>query len=248
MRRAVSVSTVPGLTRKAGAANSEVDEENAALKGIVSKARVQYQTVGEMVYGIIWQAIVSGALKPGQHLRQDLLARAIGVSRLPVRSALLQLEAEGLVTLHPHRGFTVRELTSDQIREIYEIRCLLESHALRQVVGSISTDRLERLHQLARELDEADSGEVFAELSLGFYRELYDAEQHPLLVSLIERLHSDVGRYWLSTRLVNRHESAHVRLLRYVRDGDADAAISWLQTHLAHVADELVSLVESQRP
>jgi DNA-binding GntR family transcriptional regulator len=246
MQKLRMIPPASGLAGKVDRADSSDPDESQALQGIISKARVQYLTVGEMVYGIIWQAIVSGAVKPGQHLRQDSLAGAIGVSRLPVRSALLQLEAEGLVTLHPHRGFTVRELTPEQIREIYEIRYVLESHALHQVVGSFAADHLKRLDQLARELDEADSGEVFAELSLAFYRELYDAGQHPLLVSLIERLHSDVGRYWLSKRLVNRHQSAHVRLLRYVRVGDADAACAWLKAHLAAVANELVSLVDSK--
>jgi DNA-binding GntR family transcriptional regulator len=204
--------------------------------------------VGEMVHRIIWQAIISGTLKPGEHLRQDTLARAIGVSRLPVRSALLQLEAEGLVTLHPNRGFTVRRLTPDQVKEIYEIRYVLEKHALRKVIGSITSDELERLDQLARELDHAGSGDVFAGLSFTFYRALYDVERHPLLVSLIERLHSDVGRYWFSQRVVNRHQSAHVNLLQHVRNGDVDAACAWLQEHLKEVADQLISLISSKEP
>src|SRR5690348_7488229 len=90
-----------------------------------------YKTVGQMVYAVVREAITTGAFAPGEWLRQESLAEAIGVSRIPVRTALFQLEKEGLVTFHPHRGARVRTLTPAQIDEIYRLRLLLESHALR---------------------------------------------------------------------------------------------------------------------
>jgi DNA-binding GntR family transcriptional regulator len=217
-------------------------DQGEPLQAIIEDTRAQYQTVGEMAYAIIRQAILGGVLEPGEHLRQDALAQAIGVSRLPVRSALLQLESEGLVILHPHRGFTVRELTPEQVREIYEIRFVLESHALRQAIGSMRRGRIERLEHLATQLDDEEDGE-FAQLSFAFYRELYGAEDHPLLVSLIERLHGDVGRYWLSRRVLDRQQSPHAQLLEHARRGDTDAATAWLKAHLEDVAEQLIALI-----
>jgi len=218
-------------------------EPNPALADIVRRAEVHYTTVGEMVHGILRQAILTGVLAPGEHLRQDALAESIGVSRMPVRSALLQLETEGLVAFHPHRGAVVTALTPGQVREIYEIRLMLEGHGLRRGIESMTPERLERLQRLAAELDEADSGEDFARLSFSFYRELYDAERNPMLIGLIERLHSDVGRYWLRRRVLDQHESGHAELLRYASAGDADGAVAWLRDHLGRVAEELVALV-----
>jgi DNA-binding GntR family transcriptional regulator len=218
-------------------------DANPDLADIVRRAEVHYTTVGEMVHGILRQAILNGVLAPGEHLRQDALAESIGVSRMPVRSALLQLESEGLVAFHPHRGAVVTALSVEQVREIYEIRLMLEGHALRRGIESITPERLERLEHLAGELDGADSGEGFARLSFHFYRELYDAQTNPLLVGLIERLHSDVGRYWLRRRVLDQHEAGHAELLRYARTGDADGAVRWLRDHLGRVAEELVALV-----
>src|SRR4051794_175601 len=82
---------------------------------VVDQVAGGYRTIGEMVYAVLKEAIMNGAFAPGEWLGQESLATAIGVSRIPVRTALLQLEAEGLVTFHPHRGARVRNLTAEQI-------------------------------------------------------------------------------------------------------------------------------------
>ncbi|HUY74097.1 MAG TPA: GntR family transcriptional regulator [Candidatus Dormibacteraeota bacterium] len=215
----------------------------STLAEIVNQARTQYKTIGDMAYSVIRQAILSGVLAPGQHLRQDLLAESLGISRIPVRSALFQLESDGLVELRPHRGAVVRALTVRQIDEIYDIRIQLESHALRLAIVGMTPERLRRLTSLARHVDDENPGDRFVDTRIAFYRELYDAAQNPLLVSMIERLRSDVGRYWLRRRIVGR-EPGHRRLLEYVTAGDANAAVAWLQQHLHEVAGELRVLVE----
>jgi DNA-binding GntR family transcriptional regulator len=172
-----------------------------------------------------------------------LLAEKLGVSRIPVRSALFQLESDGLVELRPHRGAVVRALTPRQIDEIYDIRIQLESHALRLAMASMTVERLRQLSILAREMDDVDDGDGWVDARIAFYSELYDAAQNPLLVNMIERLRSDVGRYWLRRRKVGR-EPGHRPLLEFVTAGDANAAVAWLQQHLRDVAAELRVLVE----
>lgn len=217
-----------------------------AFGKIVKRAEIHYTTVGEMVYGVIRQAILEGVFAPGKHLRQDAIADWIGVSRMPVRSALLQLESEGLVAFHPHRGAVVRALTPAQIQEMYEIRMLLEGHALRRAIENMTDERLGRLRVLAAELDEVESGEGFAEQSLRFYRELYDYDRYPVLGGLIERLHEDVGRYLLGHRVRHTADSPHVRLLAYASSGDAEGAVRWLEEHLRDVATQLAAIVGSR--
>ncbi|MDX6729868.1 MAG: hypothetical protein QOK49_4673, partial [Baekduia sp.] len=75
-----------------------------AFGGIISRHERQFRTVGDMVYNVLRDGILQGVFPAGEYLRQDYLAESIGVSRIPVRSALMQLETEGLITFHPYRG------------------------------------------------------------------------------------------------------------------------------------------------
>jgi DNA-binding GntR family transcriptional regulator len=229
---------VPKQTEKPG--------DGAAFSSIVSRRGRQFQTVGSMVYEVIREGILTGVFPPGERLRQDALAEAIGVSRIPVRSALIQLESDGLITFHPYRGAVVNRLTVAEMREIYEIRGLLEAHALRKAMDSMTPERLERLEQLARELDEVDDGEAFLEQRTAFYHELYDHQ--PQLVALIEKLRTDAGRYWLDRHVdsVRRPgERDHLDVLKFLRTGDVEGAVQSLQEHLERVGNQLIALMEA---
>jgi DNA-binding GntR family transcriptional regulator len=220
--------------------------ETENLQAILKKAEVHYTTVSELTYSVLRQAILSGVLEPGKLLRQDALADALGVSRLPIRSALLQLESDGLIELKPHRGATVASLTAEQIHDIYEARIVLESYALGRAIETMTPERLATLESLAAALDAQETGEAFLEARLEFYRVLYGASENVIITSAIERLRSDVGRYWLRRRVAHHHEPEHAWLLRYVRERDAEGAIGWLERHLEEVAAELAGLVQSE--
>ncbi|MGH3494971.1 MAG: GntR family transcriptional regulator, partial [Sciscionella sp.] len=191
-----------------------------------------------MVYDVLRETILSGAFSPGEWLRQEALATAIGVSRLPVRAALLKLDAEGLVEFHPRRGAVVRTLTHDEITEIYELRDLLETHALRKSMARMTPARTATLRSLAERLDSEAEGDSFVDLRVQFYRELYDAPNAPRLVELIEGLRSSVGRYLLGWRVseAGNGHGHHGELIRHVASGDVDSAEQWLRKHLKEVS------------
>jgi len=77
------------------------------------------------------ERILDGEFKAGFPLRQDALASEFGVSRIPIREALMQLEAEGLIKIHPHRGAIVSELSTEEVQELFALRALLEPRLLR---------------------------------------------------------------------------------------------------------------------
>lgn len=212
--------------------------------GVVDQLAGGYKTIGQMVYAVLKEAILGGAFAPGEWLRQESLAVAIGVSRIPVRTALLQLESEGLVSFHPHRGARVRTLTSGQINEIYRLRSLLESYALGLSIPTMSKERITRLKSLAKELDKQPEGGGFLDVRVQFYRELYDAENNPLLIQLIEELRSHVGRYLLGFRFDGEHKHRHAELVDRVARGDRKAADAWLQSHLEQVRAGMVQALE----
>lgn len=201
---------------------------------VVTQLASGYKTIGEMVYSVLREAIVTGAFAPGEWLRQESLAEAIGVSRIPVRTALLQLESEGLVVFHPHRGARVRSLSEVQINEIYRLRMLLEPYALRLSMARLRPERIERLRGLAEKLDSEPEGSDLAQLRGQFYREVYDAENNPLAVEMIDDLRGHVGRYLLSFRVKVTHR-AHTELVEHMAAGDLAAAENWLGSHLEEV-------------
>jgi DNA-binding GntR family transcriptional regulator len=227
-------------------------DESAATSGafgaIVDRHGRSFQTVGDMAYEVIREGILTGVFSPGERLRQDRLAEAIGVSRIPVRSALMQLESDGLLTFHRYRGAVVNRLTINEMREIYDIRAVLETHALRKAMTSMTPERLEHLEELAHKLNEIDDGEEFLAQRMAFYHELYDGDRQPQLIALIERLRASAARYWLQRQVdyVRRPgQRDHQEVLKFLRSGDVEGAVAWLQQHLDRLCDELVALMEN---
>src|SRR5712692_7244245 len=102
----------------------------ARLDRIIANASASKLTAQDLVLTSMREAILTAALPPRTRLRQEKLAEMFGTSRIPIREALRALEYEGLVTSLPYRGFTVTELDADDIEEVYDLRIVLERHAV----------------------------------------------------------------------------------------------------------------------
>lgn len=212
---------------------------------VVGRMSAGYKTVGQMAYDIIRECIITGLFAPGEHLRQEELAERLGVSRIPVRTALMQLESEGLVSFHPHRGAVVRTLTVEQVREIYELRALLETHALRKSVARMTSARAARLRDLGTALDAPHDSSSLVDERVAFYRELYDAAENPVAVGIIEDLRNSVGRYLLGLR-VGHDQGGHRELAKLVSRGDVQAAEDHLRDHLDRVARKIIEVLSEE--
>jgi DNA-binding GntR family transcriptional regulator len=223
------------------------DRTTSHLEELAARLTNGYKTIGEMVYEVIHEAIVAGMFAPGERLRQEALATAIGVSRIPVRSALLQLESEGLVDFHPRRGAVVRSLSTEQLREIYELREVLEPYALKKSLPTMTPDRIARLRELAVSLDDEHEGADFLDLRITFYRELYNVDLNPQLVKIIEELRSAVGRYLLGWRVAQTHDHSHASLVDAVEAGDLKGATKVLLAHLEQVRHGLETMIAQSR-
>jgi DNA-binding GntR family transcriptional regulator len=207
-------------------------------------------TVGDFAYSVLRDAILRGVLEPGAHLRQDALATAMGMSRIPVRSALYQLESDGLVEIQPHRGARVKLHTADQVRDIYETRIVLEGHGVRTAIATMTPEWLKRLERLARAMDSVDRsepGEAFVKAETAFYRELL-GPVNKVIADLSERLREDVGRYWTKPLVGVGREQSHVTLIQHIKKGDAEGAAAWISHHLAKVADQVAGRLEAREP
>lgn len=210
-----------------------VDPEET-LQQMVDRALSGYRTAEEKATSVIRNAIAAGIFKPGERLPQDRLAKLLDVSRMPIRSSLRQLESEGLVELHAHRGATVRALSPEEISDLYELRILVETFALRKTVSSIDEEQLRELERLAGELEDAPDHESWMLARQRFYHELYSIGNTPRVVTTIMQFRAEVTRY--TRNLSDPRSQTHLELLERIRLGDPDLAAAWLESHLRHVA------------
>ncbi len=191
-------------------------------------------TAQELALVTLRQAILNGTIEPGARLRQEDLADVFDASRIPVREALRALEHEGLVTSEPHRGFTVTTLDADQIEEIYDLRSVLEGHAVRLAVPLLTQQDLDELQQIYDEmLGAADPEEELARRER-FYMRLYSVTAKPRLVGLIARLRQEVSRS-LRWKLVQHSPRYHEAFLDAIKRGDAETAVRELTAHYTKV-------------
>ena len=206
------------------------------LEPWVAEARQRYRTAEDMVTGVLREAIVTGVFSPGERLPQDQLADLLMVSRMPIRAALRQLDSEGLVVNIPHRGAKVRELSSTELRELYELRVVVECFALRRsVVAAGPTDLLE-LGELAESCENAEEGEEWIQQRCAFYRGLYTIGNGGRVVDTIMALRAEVSRYLLRKRFC---PGWHRELLEILAKGDAEEAAGFLRDHLLEVLESM---------
>lgn len=218
---------------------SEVQDSSSydvgRLRTLAGAVRSRYGTAQEYVLETLRRAILDGVLPPGTRLRQEDLAATFETSRIPVREALRVLEYEGLVESEPHRGFTVTSLDADQIEEIYDLRIVLESHAVRLAISLLTEADLEELARLHNEMTAADHADAKLAKREQFYLRLYSVTARPRLVGLIVRLRQEVARS-LRWKLVHESPDHHQRFFDAVRTGDADLAAAELASHYRRVA------------
>jgi len=199
----------------------------------------------EFVAEVLREAITTGHLRANQPLPQDEIAAQLNVSHIPVREALRQLQSEGLVTYQPNRGAQVSALGPDEIREIYEIRAILETAAIRRAVLRLSGAELQRAAAILTAAEATTDGAEWGSLDVDFHELIYRLDDRPRFRELIDGLLRRVDRYWLILGLMLTHreefEREHRALLEAVGARDADLAADLLGRHLTGAATRLVA-------
>ena len=143
---------------------------------------------GQGAYRRLLDEIRSGALAPGARLRETELADRLGISRTPVREAIRQLEADGLVAHLPRQGATIRSLDHAEVVELYEMRAVLEGTAARLAARAASDIELAELTALNTELAEAPAGPQAKELNRQFHRMMLESARNRFLLKSMNAL------------------------------------------------------------
>ena len=199
--------------------------------------------------------IMRGEIPEGTLLRQDLIASQYQVSRIPVREALRQLDAEGLVTILPNRGAIVPELSPADVEELFRIRALLEPEVLKISIPRLTNDDLEEaaltLRKFASDLRLEKHVSEWGRLNWQFHSKLYSRANRPHFLSIIQNINNKGERY---TRLqlylthgMKRANEEHAELLDLCRRRKAAAACNLLRRHIQHAGRSLGQSLEDRR-
>lgn len=194
------------------------------------------KSLREQVYDHLRRLMSRGEIEPGAFLNQDGIASGLGVSRTPLRDALLQLEAEGFVTILPRRGVRVEPLTLADIRHLYEVVGALEGAALLAAFPRIGEPELTTLHRLNDEMRDAvlagDFGRYY-DRNLAFHDVFLERCGNERLVRLVrshkQRLYDWPRRQGLVKEWELRSLEEHGAFLRLVAEGDARGAADHLR-------------------
>jgi DNA-binding GntR family transcriptional regulator len=177
-----------------------------SLDSYAANFPINSPTMTSSVARLLRQAILDGALPGGAVIRQEEVARKFGVSRVPIREALLKLEGEGLVETQPRRGVVVTVLSTDDFEEILEMRLALESLAIERAAQRFTPAHAETAMAVVAQARDAlkrsrnaDFAKEFesrwGELNWVFHRRLYEPAGRPRLLASIENLQQLFARH-----------------------------------------------------
>jgi DNA-binding GntR family transcriptional regulator len=219
-----------------------------------SHGRIERKTVTDRALEILRERVLRGDFGEGEPLRQDAIASELGVSRIPVREALRQLEAEGLVIFNPHCGAVVSTLSLAEIEELFELRGLLESELLRQAVPLLTADDLARADAILDAYEAAFERRDVAEwgaLNWRFHSTLLSAANRPLTLSVLANLHNQSDRYMRMQLALTHGEvraiGEHRAIAAAARAGNARGASSLLRVHIVSAGRSLMEFLRVHR-
>jgi DNA-binding GntR family transcriptional regulator len=217
-------------------------------------APLKRPTVATLTLDAIREKILWGDYAEGSPLRQDAIAAELGVSRIPVREALRQLEVEGLVTFSPHCGAVVSVLSLAEIKELFELRALIEVELLRRAVPFMDEESLTRASEILDHYEVAlQRGNVseWGSLNWEFHSVLYAPAKQPLTMGIVQNLQNQSDRYFRMQLALTHGESRaneeHRAILAAVSQGDSPHACSLLTSHILGAGRSLLEFLREHR-
>ncbi|MCF3640584.1 GntR family transcriptional regulator [Rhizobium sp. TRM95111] len=214
---------------------------------------LKHRTLSGALIEEIRQGILSGRYPAGSQLRQDALADSFGVSRIPIREALFQLEAEGLVRIVPQKGAIVSELSTAEIDDVFELRAMLEPRLLRASAPLLSEADFAALDEIqsryvsaitAREVDRY--GQLNAELHMVLYRRADLPKTQQIVASLLQTSERYTRVQLSSADAMSKAMREHAELIRLCRSRDVEEAGRLLERHISDVRTDLLAVLHTQ--
>jgi DNA-binding GntR family transcriptional regulator len=206
------------------------------------------RTTGEQVALYIRSLVFEGELRPGRRIPQDEIAKTLGVSRIPVREAIIALEREGLVTIEPHRGAFVNPITRDTIRDQYELYGLAFGLAIRRAAergGDSFVDELTAIHAALVAATDPDSFSARNDEFLGL---IVGAAGSPRVQAVLRVLSGLVpGNYFAQVPgAMETQRTGTTAMMRAVRKSGGDDAAEACLVMMRHQGDAVIELLDAR--
>jgi DNA-binding GntR family transcriptional regulator len=224
----------------------------AAVTRILREGDALVRNASVAATELIREAILDGRLEPGSRLKEEDLARELGISRTPVREALLMLLAEGLVVATPNRGAMVRVHDAEDLDDLYQLRALLEGHATRRAATRISDEEVAQLRESCDRFEELNPEETLRELvreNLFFHNTILEVAGSARLAAMVRKVIELPLVYksyiWYSPDQKRISVHYHRQIVNALAMRDAERAELVMKEHVFEARDLLVSQVRA---
>lgn len=204
-------------------------------------------TAQEVVAAALRQAILDRELKPGEKVRQEEMARRLGVSVIPVREALRVLAGEGQVTYRPRQGYVVAELDVGDLEEVYRLRELLETEAVREALPRLSDADVDRIEALFEQVAGAGRMADAMKANRRAHFVLFEAAGKPILLRHIAMLWDSTEAYRALYYARTRVDDEHRRIVAALRARDSTRVLELLDAHRGRALTALAEALDPAR-
>lgn len=209
-----------------------------------------YELLSKKVYRIIKSGIIDGSLKPGTKLLEVKIADKMGISRTPIREALRELAAKGFVKMIPNQGIVVSSDSAEDIREVMQIRGVLEGLAGRLAVAMINKEEISRLENLIKQMEKFSKKNDplgFGEVDAEFHNIIVNICRNKRLMQIRKNITEQAHRYRIkSLNVPGRLEYSteeHRKIAEALKKKDAKAADKSIQKHIENTLKNILSHV-----
>ena len=197
------------------------------------------KTIRDQVYQILRDEICAGKYAPGSWLQETELTEYLGVSRSPVREALRRLVADGLLMEIPNKGVFVKEFTCRDIDEIFDMRVMLESYAIRKSRSRMTSARLQKLFDILEELEHTHAAQelaVYTQSDEILHNRIVELSENSLVISTYDRVRSMNQQFRVlslsSHRRFDESLEEHRQIVQSLAVGDVETACATNSRHL----------------
>ncbi len=211
-------------------------------------------SLAEQAYEVIKRMILELKLEPGEPITEAKLAAMLGISKSPIRTALVHLQRDGLVVITPFKETVVAELRVEDVRDIYEARSLIEPYVVEQVVPRLTEDDLVDLEQILERARAAlSSGDypTFFQINREFHEYFVEKHGNKQLISFLATIDSQMHRIrMISAAIVSHPEKQmreHEEIASFVRCHDAARAAKRMREHILVYLDDVLAEIASGR-
>lgn len=206
-------------------------------------------TIVQEIVERLRERILSNELKEGDTLRQEALAEAFSVSRMPVREALKELEGEGLVIFHPHRGATVSRLERPDVEELFDLRILIECELIERAIPAATEVDWDNCHRAIALMEDAYNRHdvvKWGQVNWDFHMSLYRPANRARSLAIVNNLNLNIDRYVriqlsLQDTAIDRAKDEHRQLLQLYQARKKREASALLRRHLIGARNDLLA-------